>query len=273
MGGSGGFNGEKSMRAMTIVLGALLVIAGMSAPALAQDAPADPGDKTDAGQNVAKADDTAAAEEEEEPTKPFTFELDLAAVSDYRFRGISLSDKDPAFQPSFTISHQSGLYASVWGSNVADNGGDDIEVDLIAGYATTLGTLDVDVNATYYAYPGADNLDYWEFIGTVSHAVGPATIGGIFAFTPKQDDTMPKRGIYYGINGELPLGETGLALTASYGIEDNAFYDNKRDWSLGVSAEVLGFSLGAAYVGTSHTGGDPLGDDGVVLSVSRAFEF
>lgn len=260
------------MRAMVIVLGALLATAGMSAPALAQDVTADPGDKTDAGQNVAKADDTATAEEEE-PTKPFTFELDLAAVSDYRFRGISLSDKDPAFQPSFTISHQSGLYASVWGSNVADNGGDDIEVDLIAGYAATLGTFDVDVNATYYVYPGVDDINYWELIGVVSHAVGPGTIGAMLAYTPKQDDAAPKRGIYFMVNGELPLGDSGIALTASYGIEDNAFYDNKRDWTLGVSAEVLGFSLGAAYVGTSHTDGDPLGDDGVVLSVSRAFEF
>ena len=162
--------------------------------------------------------------------------------SDYRFRGISLSDKDPAFQPSFTISHQSGLYVSAWGSNVADNGGDDIEVDLIAGYAATLGTFDVDVNATYYAYPGADDLDYWEFIGTVSHAVGPATIGAIFAYTPEQGATVPKRGIYYGINAEYPLGESGVALTASYAIEDNAFYDNKRDWSVGFSADVLGFT-------------------------------
>ncbi len=262
------------MRALTILFGAALTAAALTAaPAWAQDVPADAGDKVDAGQNVAKADDTAAAAEEEEPTKPFTFELDLTAVSDYRFRGISLSDKDPAFQPSFTVSHESGFYGSVWGSNVADNGGDDIEIDLIAGYATTLGTFDVDVNATYYAYPGADNLDYWELIGTVSHAVGPATVGALFAFTPKQDDTMPKRGIYYALNGELPLGDSGIALTASFGIEDNAFYDNKRDWSLGVSGEVLGFSVGAAYVGTSHTGGDPLGNDGIVVSVGRAFEF
>ena len=262
------------MRALLILFGAALASGGMvAAPAFAQDAAANAGDPADAGQNIAKADDSAAATEEEEPTKPFTFEVDLTVVSDYRFRGISLSDNDPAFQPSFTISHQSGLYASVWGSNIAENDGNDIEVDLIAGYATTLGTFDVDVNATYYAYPGADDLDYWEFIGTVSHAVGPATIGAIFAYTPEQDDTMPKRGIYYGINGELPLGESGVALTASYGIEDNAFYDNKRDWSIGFSADVHGFSLGAAYVGTAHTGGDPLGDDAVVLSLGRAFEF
>jgi uncharacterized protein (TIGR02001 family) len=260
------------MRISPILFGAALGLAALgTTPAFAQDAPAEAGDKVDAGQNVAKADDTAA--KEEEPAAPFTLEIDFTAVSDYRFRGISLSDKDPAFQPSVTVSHESGFYGSVWGSNVADNDGDDIEIDLIAGYATTLGTFDVDVNATFYAYPGADDLNYWEFIGTVSHAVGPATIGGTFAYTPEQDDTMPKRGIYYAINGELPIGETGIALTASFGIEDNAFYDNKRDWSLGVSAEVFGFSLGAAYVDTSHTGGDPLGKAGVVVSIGRAFEF
>ncbi|MEO7634488.1 MAG: TorF family putative porin [Sphingomicrobium sp.] len=262
------------MRIGPMMYGAALIAAGLSAtPALAQDAP--PADapaatetKADAGQNVAKP-----AEDAEEPTKPFTFELGLAGVSDYRFRGISLSDKDPAFQPSFTVSHQSGFYASVWGSNVAENDGDDIEVDLIGGFATTVNDFDLDVNATYYVYPGAKELNYVEFIGTLSHAVGPATVGGTFAFTPKQDDAAPKRGIYYAINGELPLGKSGISLTASYGIEDNAFYRHKRDWSLGVSGEVLGFSLGAAYVDTAHTGGDPLGKAGVVVSISRAFEF
>ena len=54
----------------------------------------------------------------------FSIDLSLGAVSDYRFRGISLSNKDPAFQPSVTVTHKSGAYASVWGSNIADNGGD-----------------------------------------------------------------------------------------------------------------------------------------------------
>ena len=264
------------MRIWPMMYGAVLITAGLSAtPAWAQDAPtadAPSGTeaKADAGQNVAKPAEEAEAEE---PTKPFTFELSLAGVSDYRFRGISLSDKDPAFQPSFTVSHQSGFYASVWGSNVAENDGDDIEVDLIGGFATTVNDFDLDVNATYYVYPGAKELNYVEFIGTVSHAVGPATVGATFAFTPEQDDAAPKRGIYYALNGELPLGKSGISLTASFGIEDNAFYNQKRDWSLGVSGEVLGFSVGAAYVDTAHTGGDPLGKAGIVVSISRAFEF
>lgn len=263
------------MRICPMVYGATLLVAGLAtAPALAQDtAPADPpsaaDSKADAGQTVAKPDEEAA----EEPSTPFTFKLNLAAVSDYRFRGISFSDKNPAFQPSFTVSHDSGLYAGVWGTNVTENNGDDIEVDLIGGFATTISSFDLDVNATYYVFPGAKELNYVEFVGTVRHAVGPGTFGGTFAYTPKQDDAAPKRGIYYAINGELPLGKSGFSMTASFGIEDNGFYSHKRDWSLGVGGEVLGFSVGAAYVDTARTGGDPLGKAGIVVSVSRAFEF
>lgn len=240
-------------------------------PALAQDAPAGTDNKADSGQTVAKTEEGAA--EAEEPTKPITFEIDLAGVSDYRFRGISLSNKRPAFQPSVTVSHESGFYVGAWGSNVAENDGADIELDLIGGFAKTLGTFDVDVNATYYLYPGARELNYVEFIGNVSHAVGPATIGATFAYTPKQDDAAPRRGIYYGVNGSLPIAKTPISLNASFGIEDNGFYRNKRDWSLGATADVAGFSIGAAYVDTAHTGGDRLGKAGVVVSISRAFEF
>jgi uncharacterized protein (TIGR02001 family) len=37
-------------------------------------------------------------------------------VSDYRFRGISQTDKRFAVQGTFTISHKSGFYATWWGS-------------------------------------------------------------------------------------------------------------------------------------------------------------
>jgi uncharacterized protein (TIGR02001 family) len=245
---------------------ALAALALVASPAAAQDSASQPDNKAEAGQTV------AAPAEEEEATTPFELEFAVSAVSDYRFRGISLSDKDPAFQPSITLSHESGLYGSIWASTVAENDGSDIEVDYILGYAPSIGGFDLDVNATYYAYPGAKDLNYWEFIGNVSHSVGPGSIGATFAYTPKQDDTVPKRGVYYAINGELPLGEESpFTLTASFGIEDNAFYDKKRDWSLGISADVEGFAVGLAYVDTARTGGDPLGGRGLVFSLSKAF--
>ena len=59
--------------------------------------------------------------------------------------------------------------------------------------------------------------------------------------------------------------------SGSFGIEDNAFYRNKRDWSIGVSADVIGFTIGASYVKASHIYSDPLGKGRFLLSLSRSF--
>lgn len=225
-------------------------------PAYAQDSTAP----------VAPAATVAASE------KPFSLDFTLAGVSDYRFRGISLSNKDPAFQPQVALTHNSsGLYARVWASNIADNGGDKVEVDLVGGISREIAGFGVDVGATYYAYPGAKAVEYVEFIGVVSHDIGPANVGLTFAYTPKQGAGAPSRGIYTAINGSLPIKGTPLSLTGSFGIEDNGFYDNKKDYSIGVSADVLGFTLGLSYVDTARTGGDPLGSATALLSISKTF--
>lgn len=248
----------------------LALLAGASAtPLLAQEAPpaAQSGTaaKVDAGQAAAEPAATEA------PTGDFTLDFTAAGVTDYRFRGISLTNKKAAFQPSVTLTHTSGLYVGTWASNVAPNGGDDVEVDLIAGWGKTLGPIDFDVNATYYVYPGADSLDYVEFISTASHTVGALTIGTTFAYTPKQDDAVPKRGLYGAVNAAFAIPQTPLTVSGSFGIEDNAFYSKKRDWSLGVSADVAGFTIGASYVKATRINSDPLGKGRFLLSLSRSF--
>ena len=48
-------------------------------------------------------------------------------VSDYRFRGISQTDRRFAIQGTVSVSHASGFYATVWGSSIDDyvaNGSD-----------------------------------------------------------------------------------------------------------------------------------------------------
>jgi hypothetical protein len=42
----------------------------------------------------------------------------VTAVSDYDFRGVSLSATDPALQASLDWAHDSGLYLGIWGSNI-----------------------------------------------------------------------------------------------------------------------------------------------------------
>ena len=48
----------------------------------------------------------------------FTINGGATVVSDYRFRGISQTDRRFAVQGTFTLAHSSGFYATVWGSSI-----------------------------------------------------------------------------------------------------------------------------------------------------------
>jgi uncharacterized protein (TIGR02001 family) len=205
----------------------------------------------------------------EEASGPIDVSITLAAVSDYRFRGVSLSDKDPAIQPSITIAHESGLYVGAWGSNIADNAGADVELDLYAGYSGGE-ALTYDLGLTYYLYPGVSSANYVEAIGKLGTTIGPMQLGGTLAYAPSQDGTGNQDNVYLGGNASLGIPTTPLKLNASLGFEDGAFGDKKMDWSLGLTADVAGFTLGASYVDTNRFVGG-LGKAGAVFSVSYGF--
>lgn len=213
-----------------------------------------------------------AQDEAEEASGPITISGGAAIVSDYRFRGVSLSDKDFAFQPYLTVKHESGLYAGVWGSNVAENAGDDVEVDLYAGYAGG-DAVTYDIGATYYVYPGASDLNYVEFTGKLGTTVGPATIGGQLSYVPSQDNTGNNDNIYVATNAAVAVPNTPITLTGSVGFEDGAFGDDKIDWSIGATAAVSVFTVGVAYVDTNRRSTFAFEDSkaGVVLTLSYGF--
>lgn len=234
------------LAAVSVAMSALAV----SAPAFAQD------------------------EAAEEASGPITLTGGIAVVSDYRFRGVSLSDKDFAVQPYLTVKHESGLYAGVWASNLAENAGDDLEVDLYAGFAGG-DELTYDIGATYYVYPGVSSFNYVEFTGKLGSTLGPATVGVQLSYVPSQDNTGNDDNWYYATNASVALPGTPLNLTGSIGIEDGAFTagDEKVDWSLGINASTKGFTLGVAYVDTNRRSIFAFEDSkaGVVFSLAYGF--
>lgn len=217
-------------------------------------------------------DEAAAATEEAEG--PITITGGVTAVSDYRFRGTSLSDKDFAIQPTITIKHESGLYAGVWASNLAENIGDDVEIDLYAGFSGGE-ELTYDIGATYYVYPGVSSFNYVEVTGKLGSTIGPATVGVQLSYVPEQDNTGDNDNIYYGTNATIALPDSPISIVGSIGIEDGAFTagDEKVDWSLGLTAAVAGFTVGASYVDTNRRSVFAFKDStaGVVFSLSYFF--
>jgi uncharacterized protein (TIGR02001 family) len=94
------------------------------------------------------------------PAPEFTITYNIGATSDYRFRGISQNDFDPAIQGGVDIAHSSGLYIGTWGSNVSHWAAGPytstkLEIDLYGGYKTEVAGVGVDVGAIAYMYPGS----------------------------------------------------------------------------------------------------------------------
>ena len=71
----------------------------------------------------------------------WTITGNAGVFSDYRFRGISQTDKKPAFQGGFDIGHASGFYVGNWNSNIdsALYNGASLEMDFYGGYKMTAG--------------------------------------------------------------------------------------------------------------------------------------
>ena len=148
----------------------------------------------------------ARAQEATDPPKPVTVTGAVGLVSEYRFRGISQSDRELAVQGGFTLTHQSGLYVGTWGSNLSGwgtFGGANMELDLIAGYKKTFGSATVDVGATWYMYPGGfNNTDFIEPYAKLSGTIGPVTALAGVAYAPRQQAL----GAYYSSGAQAATG-------------------------------------------------------------------
>jgi uncharacterized protein (TIGR02001 family) len=211
-------------------------------------------------------------------------------TSDYRFRGISQTDRRLALQGNLSISHATGLYATVWGSSIDDYvaAGADQEIDLILGYRRSFGGTAIDGGLLYYYYPGAERLvagyasDFLEPYISVSHNVGPVTVKATANYAPRQRALSVGAGkednLYLAADLALALPD-GLSLTGHAGHSFGPSYltigDGYSDWNLGVAYTRGPLSLSLQYVDTDGTFITPSGRNasggGIVASVAAAF--
>jgi len=253
------------MRFSTLSLGALL-LAASATPAFADDAP------------------TA-------PAPAFTVSGGATLISDYRFRGISQTDKKVALQGTFTVSHESGLYATVWGSSIDDYvaNGSDQEVDLIAGYSKTINGIKLDGGVLYYYYPGGGhaNTDFAEPYFDISTQMGPVNGKVTVNYAPKQKALSVGNGaesnVYLAGDLAASIPNTAFGLTAHLGHTFGPSYlsigNEYTDWGLGASYTWNHLTLGVSYVDTNknsfitdqHNETRNISKGGVVVSLGAAF--
>ena len=235
---------------------------------------------------AAVAASPATADEGAGPA-PISVSGNVTLVSDYRFRGVSLSGGDPAIQGGVTVAHESGAYVGTWASSIDDGGTDifgDAEGDLYGGWSGSVAEgIGLDVGLLYYAYPGnAKGVDaeFFEPYATVSGQLGPvqAKLGVNYAWDQK---AIAGDNLY--IHSELSSGipTTPVTVSAHLGYTNGSLAptllagpsdDSAFDWSVGASATVLGkLTLGVSYVGVEGPSFKGITDDTLVVSLGASF--
>ena len=212
----------------------------------------------------------------------------LGATSDYRFRGISQTQKAPALQGGIDYADKSGVYIGNWNSSVSSQlytNGSGLESDLYAGYKKEVAGVTLDVGSYNYFYPrasvGKTNYDTKEVY--VGAAKGPVSVkvsqslGDYFA-------TSNSRGTrYYQADVTYPIAGTKASVLAHAGktdIANNTTLDY-TDYNFGVGYTIAGFDVTAKYYAntnktttfeTANTlNGQKLYKNAAVLSVSKTF--
>lgn len=204
------------------------------------------------------------------------FSATLTLTTDYIFRGVSLSDQDPAIQGSFDWAHNSGFYIGVWASNTDIPGGS-VEIDYYAGFAGGIDAFSYDLMFIYYTYPGADSppgegFAYWELIGTLGYDFEALAVSASVGFTPDNfggtdDATWVAGGL------EVPLtvsDQVTLLFSGNVGYQMVTGPDDYVHWDAGVTISLPWFDADVRYYDTDIKD-DPLSNARVVGTISRTF--
>jgi uncharacterized protein (TIGR02001 family) len=203
-------------------------------------------------------------------------------MNDYRFRGVSRSDSDPALQGALTLS-TGGAYVGARATTLkgidnfrlrdpqfSDLG--DLQVELYGGYGADLGLgLSIDGGLRYFAFVGGDGrTDYVEPYVSASYLLGPveATVGANWA--PSQRATGNEDMLYLFGEVEAGIPFTPISVTAHAGRQDWGQYGSYWNWSVGGRYALGPASLGLRYVDTDLPGA-PGQRAGLVASVGFRF--
>lgn len=232
---------------------------------------------------------SAPALAQDDGSRALTVTGGVTLASQYRFRGISLSDEHVALQGTLNLNHESGPYAGVWASSLdgfGELGGSNLELDLYAGYRRQVGDgVTVDAGLLYYAYPGSSggDFEFFEPYASVSVTHGPVTGKAGIAWAPSQDGIGNNSNRYIYTDLSLAIPGTPVTLTGhlgnSHGQTTLTPSGDYVDWSVGANVARHNLSLGVAYVDTNLSGAEAVSggatrdivDGAVVATLTASF--
>lgn len=206
----------------------------------------------------------------------------LSLVSDYRFRGDSLSDEQPAAQLNVVYDHSSGWYAGAFGSTIrlASQSGRNLQVLSYGGYARRARSgLSWEVGADYSAFSGLSDYNYAE----VYSGIASDNVSGRIYYA--SDYFGQSSGTCYAeLNGTRRfqnrlrwLGHVGVLRRGSPRVAIDGTSRYRFDVQTGIGIDLDRASIQLTWVGTRNTNTGYASVDesqhrnAFVLSLSRPF--
>lgn len=223
-----------------------------------------------------------------------SFSGSAALTTDYRYRGITQTENDAAVQGGFALTHSSGLYAGVWGSNV--NFGDlntkaHLELDPYVGYATELPFASkptLDVGLWYYGYPSSSDSNWLELYAKLGFKELVTSGDNFLASVNYTNDFagLDENAWYLNATYNVPfaagfggVASVGYTKVDNYNFSDSGKEDdNYVDWKVGVTysvKSVSGLTAELAAIGTNiDANAQPYKrgtETGAVFTLTKAF--
>ena len=228
---------------------------------------------------------TPALADEADAPADFTISGNVQIVSDYRFRGLSLSGGDLAVQGAINVNHSSGFYVGAWASSLEDSPVyGNAELDIYAGWTGALGSgLTADVGLLYYVYPNGNvgSANVFEPYASVTAAFGPATAKFGVAYAWEQSSLGNDDNLYLYTDLGTAIPNTPFSLSAHLGYTDGALSpklltglstDGGLDYSVGATYNITPkLSVGVSYVGVDGTSINSFSNDAVVGTLKLSF--
>lgn len=233
-----------------------------------------------------------------------TFSPAVAVTSNYIFRGLSQTRKDPAAQAGLEYTYGIGAFTPYLGTFISNtkfpsnntpagttNIRQKVELDLYGGLRieTPLDGLTVDFGFIKYYYPNNTADDHrgngantygdpqWnEFYGKLAYNVGFATVVGS-AFYSKDFSYGSGKAVYYegGLDIPAPYGFTVSGRVGRQNIERNFQFGvpDYTTWNVGISRDLeflFGITASLVYSDTNIKRGQSLGLDTVAVPAAAA---
>lgn len=205
---------------------------------------------------------------------PHSFSGNIGIYSQYIFRGLAQTNRDPAVQGGFDYSHSSGFYLGTWLSNVSwlrdspnvtGYASSSLEWDFYGGFKGDIGSSGVsfDVGLLQYYYPGDINAGFTKADTLEAYgALGWKWLSAKYSYSldNKTFGVSDSRGTWYlDLSASVPITDQ-LTFDAHWGKQkfegstggvSNDSQASYKDWKIGLSfALPKDFTIGAYYTDT-----------------------